>query len=100
MRDDPVVILAGTALLTAGILAAYPILLIPIGLAIGVWALLMAGRTAYHADLERKAEAEAIRARAYAQLEAGMDPAGVYGEYQPAVIDQHITAGQSNTPAT
>lgn len=83
MRDDPVVILAGTALLTAGILSAYPILLIPIALAVGIWGLLMAGRHAYRSDLQHKAEAEAIQARAYAQLEAGMDPAGVYGEYPP-----------------
>lgn len=85
MRDDPVVILAGTALVAAGIIAAYPIVLLPIAAIVGLCFVLWLGKAAYHQQTMQQAEAQQIAARADAQHHADLqgNPAGTYGDYPP-----------------
>lgn len=86
MRDDPVILTGAGILLIGGIIAAYPIVLLPIALAAGLWFLTAQGKHAHQAHLTRAAEHRTIAARADREHALVMQGnlAGVYGNYPPA----------------
>ena len=85
---DPVVTVAAALLIGAGIIAAYPIVLLFIALAAFVWFASRSARACRAEMVEQAAANQVIAARAdreHAQFMAG-NPAGMWGQYPPAAL--------------